>query len=324
MSHATRPSVFGETVGEAGTTFLATFPGAARLDRAGHPKEWQPRTRPIVLHWGMDFEAVSAELFGAPREEFTALRDERARQAQADRRLMDRIAALRKPTVAAWLVNQVTRTCPEQVDRLAELGESLRQAHQRLAGTDLRTLSRERHELIELLTKQADWLARKAGYAFSDATARQLEDTFEAAVADPRAAAAVRAGQLSVALTLGASEDWLTAATAPAKSRPTPAKKDAPTTKKKPKVNREQERRRARDKAAAEEAARAQALAEQALGKAEQEAAEATERVAEMRVRLDEAIQAEREKRSEVAAARKVVTAARRTAKAAERKAAEP
>jgi hypothetical protein len=289
-----------------------------------------------VLDWGMEFAAVSEELFAAKREEFTALRDERAKQARADRRLANRIAALRKPTVAAWLANQVARACPQQVNRLAELGESLRQAHRRLAGAELRTLSRERHELIELLTKQADWLARKAGYAFSDATARQLEDTFEAAVSDPHAATAVRAGQLSTALTPGRSEDWLAAATVPAKTPPEPKKTAAqPATApqppgKKRKVDREQERRRAAwkkawDKATtqAEEAAQAQAQAERALSEAEREAGEAAARVSELRTRLDKAIQTEQEKHAGVAAARKALTAARRSAKTTERRAVE-
>jgi hypothetical protein len=275
----------------------------------------------------MDFEAVVEELFAAKREEFTVLRDEHAKQARPDRPLADEITKLRKPTVAAWLVNQVSRAYPEEIDRLAELGESLRKAHQRLAGAELRTLSRQRHELIDMLAKRAQWLARKAGYPFSDATGRQIGETFEAAVSDPQALDAVRVARLSAALTPGAPEQWLTAAIMPVKSPPKAAAKKKPAVKEKTppsKVDREQERRRAaREKARkeAEDSAKAQDEAEQALSEAERAADEAATTVAELRGRLEEATQAEHEKRADVTAARKTVTAARRTAKAAERRA---
>jgi hypothetical protein len=298
----------------------------------------------------MDFEVVSDELFAAKREDFTALRDERAKQARPDRALADRIAGLRKPTVAAWLVNHVSRNCPEEIDQLAELGESLRRAHQQLAGPELRTLSRQRHELIDMLNKRAHWLARKAGYAFTDATGRQVEDTFEAAVSDEQALDAVRAARLSAALTPGSPEQWLTAAVVPEKSpsrpkapptrRPSPPSRPTKTgTGREPersgreKIDREQKRQRAareeeRRRAAreqarreAEDAAKAQDEAERALSEAERRAEEATAAVAELRARLDEAGQTEREVRAEVAAARKAVIAAKRGATAAEKRA---
>src|SRR5438874_1879951 len=40
----------------------------------------------------MDFESVADELFAGPREEFTTVRDQRARQARPDRELAKRIA----------------------------------------------------------------------------------------------------------------------------------------------------------------------------------------------------------------------------------------
>ncbi|GAB2989883.1 hypothetical protein LWP59_07675 [Amycolatopsis acidiphila] len=297
----------------------------------------------------MDFESVADELFAAKREDFTALRDERAKQARPDRAVADRIAGLRKPTVAAWLVNQVSRNCPEEIDQLAELGESLRRAHQELAGPQLRTLSRRRHEVIEMLSKRAHWLARKAGYAFSDATGRQVEDTFEAAVSDEQALDAVRAAQLSAALTPGSPEQWLTAAVMPAKpparsrpsrpaSRPSrqPSRQASKPSREKPsrekerqaaareKAAREEERRQAaREKARqeADEAAKAQDEAEQALSEAEQRAEEAAATIADLRARLDEATQAERDLRAEVTAARKALTAAKRAATAAGKRA---
>ncbi|MBB2936040.1 type IV secretory pathway VirB10-like protein [Amycolatopsis bartoniae] len=291
-----------------------------------------------MLDWvAMDFEVVSDELFAAKREDFTALRDERVKQARPDRALADRIAGLRKPTVAAWLVNQVSRNCPEEVDRLAELGVSLRRAHEQLAGADLRALSRERHEVLGLLNKRAQWLARKAGYAFSDATSRQVDDTFEAAVSDEQALEAVRAARLSAALAPGSPEQWLTAAVVPARApdRKAQPRKTAPErkppTRKQPdrkapdrKTEREAERkRRDRERAAREEVAaaiEARDEAAQALSDAEHRAAEAADTVAELRARLEEATKTERERKAEVTAAKKALTAAKRAADAAEKR----
>lgn len=304
----------------------------------------------------MDFEAVADELFAAKREDFTALRDERAKQARPDRGQADRIAGLRKPTVAAWLVNQVSRNNPEEIDRLAELGESLRHAHQQLAGPELRTLSRRRHELIEMLNKRAHWLARKAGYAFSDTTGRQVEDTFEAAVSDEQALNAVRAARLSTALTPGSPEQWLTAAVMPAKPAPrpkkaaTPEKKAAAPEKKAPARERKapasnpaerqshakRAREREREAAAWEKAAREEERRQAARERARQEAETAAKAQDEAEQALSEAEQRAGDAAATVADLRArldeagraerdlraEVTAARKALKAAERAAA--
>src|SRR5206468_2334360 len=95
------------------------------------------------------FDAVADELYTLPRDEFTAARTERAKEAKArEPDLAKQIGQLRKPTVAAWLVNQVSRRHPREIEELADIGEKLRSAHQKLAGDQLRTLSRQRNDLI--------------------------------------------------------------------------------------------------------------------------------------------------------------------------------
>ncbi|TNC20324.1 hypothetical protein [Amycolatopsis alkalitolerans] len=311
-------------------------------------RQYRSRARNRASLGAMDFEVVSDELYAAKREDFTALRDERAKQARPDRALVDRIAGLRKPTVAAWLVNQVSRNCPEEIDQLAEVGAALRQAHQRLAGQDLRALSRRRHELIDMLSKRAHWLARKAGYAYGDATGRQVADTFEAAVSDEKALEGVRSARLSAALAPGSPEQWLAAALLPAKSAPRKERKSSPREPDRTAPPREpdrsarareerqkalrEERQKARDeerrlaarKRATREleaAAQAHDEAEQGLADAELRAEEATANVAGLRERLAEATETERQLRAEVTAARKALTAAKRATKAAEKRA---
>ncbi|WP_246257639.1 hypothetical protein [Amycolatopsis anabasis] len=275
----------------------------------------------------MNFDSVADEAYAVTRDAFVSVRDTLANEARAkgDRALADRIRKLRKPTLAAWLVNQVAREHPGEVDRLVSLGAELRAAHQDLAGDKIRALSKQRNELIQGLRERAWSIARKAGQGVGEAIARQLDDTFEAAVADEEAAAQVRAGRLSSALQPRVSDQWLTAALAATPRRKEPAAKSRPRLSVVPPLE-EPERddrehraalKKARAKAADTAKARGDAL--RALEQAEQRAEEAASAVADLRERLDEAIAAERRARKDVTAARKTRDAADRAATTAER-----
>src|SRR3954468_5356195 len=109
--------------------------------------------------------AVERELYALPPEQFTAARDERvaaARQA-GDRALARSIGALRRPTVAAWLVNLLALRRPELVDELLDLGDQLRAAQHDLRGPQLRQLSGQRRSVVDRLSAQARELAVDAG-----------------------------------------------------------------------------------------------------------------------------------------------------------------
>ncbi|CAM5275573.1 hypothetical protein SALBM135S_10142 [Streptomyces alboniger] len=84
----------------------------------------------------MDLETVADELYGLRPEEFTAVRGRRAAAARkaGERSLAERIAALRRPTLAAWSCNLLVRGRPGQVRPLIRLGEALRQAHRGMDG----------------------------------------------------------------------------------------------------------------------------------------------------------------------------------------------
>jgi hypothetical protein len=145
---------------------------------------------------------VADELYALAPAEFRAARDERAGQERAAgrREFADAIAKLRRPTVSAWLVNQLAREAADQVGRLLELGESLREAQQELAGDRLRELSAQRRETITPLMQAAKGIASGAGQSVSAGVEREVLATFEAALADPDAADAVRSGWLTSAL----------------------------------------------------------------------------------------------------------------------------
>lgn len=147
----------------------------------------------------MDFESVADELYNADRDDFTALREQRAAEAReaGDKELATRIHRLRKPTSAAWLVNRLARHRPDEVAQLADLGEALRQAHSELAGDRLRTLSRQRHRLVRSLAEQA---SEVGDVPVSESINAEITATLDAAVADADSARAVTEGRLTSAL----------------------------------------------------------------------------------------------------------------------------
>lgn len=150
----------------------------------------------------MDLESVAAALYGLRPEEFTAARNVRAKEARqaGDTRLAAAIASLRRPTTSAWLVNALVRDRAEQVEDLLSLGDALREAQESLAGDALRQLSRQRRQVVSAVGREARRLALARGIRVSEPVQREVEETLDAALADPGAADAVRSGRLTAAL----------------------------------------------------------------------------------------------------------------------------
>lgn len=147
----------------------------------------------------MNIAQVADELYGLKPSEFTAARNERARAARGsgDRELAEAISRLRRPTVAAWLVNMLTRQAADLVNSVMELGEALREAQQAMAGDRLRELSTRRRELLARLALEARRVAARSGQQVGAQAEREAMGTFEAALVDPRVADAVRSGHLT-------------------------------------------------------------------------------------------------------------------------------
>lgn len=143
--------------------------------------------------------AVAARLYAAPPEDFVALRTDEVAEARKakDTRLAAAIGKLRRPTVAAWLVNLLAHQRPDLVAELLELGDELRSAQRELRGAELRELSTRRRETVGALAREA---ARLAGDQRGNLPLAEVEATLAAALADPEVAAAVQAGQLTKAL----------------------------------------------------------------------------------------------------------------------------
>jgi len=151
----------------------------------------------------VDVDAAADELYGLPPRDFTARRDALAKQARAegDRTTAVEIGAMRRPTVVAWLANQLARRHPDEVGPLVELGAALREATATLSGPELRALSTQRRQLVHALVRQARTLGQADGQRVTDDVERRLEETLTAALADPAAARLLVAARLTDGMT---------------------------------------------------------------------------------------------------------------------------
>ncbi|MET0763518.1 MAG: hypothetical protein ABWY29_01540 [Blastococcus sp.] len=150
----------------------------------------------------MDLDEVVNELYALPPEEFIPARKAREDEAKADgdRALAKEIAALPKPSTAAWVSNLLVREQPDDIAGLVELGGLVREAQQSLAGDQVRALDVQRRQLIAALTRQARSLAYERGHPVSTSVATQVEETLRAAMADPDAGEALLTGRLTAPL----------------------------------------------------------------------------------------------------------------------------
>jgi DNA repair exonuclease SbcCD ATPase subunit len=232
--------------------------------------------------------AVADELYGLPAADFTAARNAAAKTAKSegDRDLAARIAALPKPSTAAWVVNQLVRRHPDDVDALLELGADMRAAERARDADRIRSLSRERNLRVPALARQARAVADEAGQAVSDAVETEIENTLTAALATEDFGAAVRSGRLTKALVwagFGEMPELGTLVAVP--SRPAAgAKATAKDT-----AGQTGDDTAERERLAAEEAAR-EAAEQRArdLAEAEEAAAAADERVAELTAAVED------------------------------------
>ncbi|GIG85706.1 hypothetical protein [Plantactinospora endophytica] len=139
-------------------------------------------------------------LYAAPPDGFVAARAEAVAAARAagDPAAAREIAKLRKPTVAAWLVNLLALRRPELMAELVELSAALRTAQRELRGDRLRELSVRRRGVVSALVGQARTLAEQADPrpAAGKLPLAEVEATLNAALADVEVAEQARSGRL--------------------------------------------------------------------------------------------------------------------------------
>jgi hypothetical protein len=284
--------------------------------------------------------AAADELYSADPAEFTdrrkALGD--AARAAGDTAAAKRIAALRKPTRAAWVVNQLARADPGAPDRLAGLAAALREAEQAKDGPRLRELSAVRGPLVDSLTAQA---LAAAGVADPPSGLREeVTETLTSAIADPEVAAEFAAGTLTraaqwagfglasfgetpfgTAVGDAPARRHLRAVPSPEVSAPAPAPARAGSRRAAPgRVPEEEQARRARaeEQRLAEEAAQRAAQRRQAVEDAERTVASTAAAAAESGAAEDQLEAEVRDLEQRLTQAREDLAAARMRARRAE------
>jgi hypothetical protein len=136
------------------------------------------------------------DLFAVPPKEFTharnALVKELRRNGKDDE--AKRAAALRRPTAALWVANQLARTAPDDVKALIESAERMRRAHAGGGGDELRDAMREQREATQAISRAAEEAARQIGAHANLDLLRRVQETAQAAAAS--APDALRSGTL--------------------------------------------------------------------------------------------------------------------------------
>jgi hypothetical protein len=171
------------------------------------------------------------ELYALPPQAFTAARDARVARARidGDKTLASAVAAFKRPTVAAWLVNLVALSDPGALTALIELGDTIRQAQGNVTPTQLRDLSAGRRKELDSILRRARSLATRLGEPEpSKAQLIEVESTFAAAMADEDSARLVRAGRLLKSLSYSGFGGGFSAAPSGSGATPSPSAGAAP------------------------------------------------------------------------------------------------
>lgn len=136
-------------------------------------------------------------LYGLALGEFTSRRDERVKALKADdRELSDAVKALKKPSLAAWVLNLLVRREPDQVGQLVSVGAALREAAESLDAGQLRALTAQRRQLTAAVTTVARRHALAEGQKVTESVAEEVEGTLTAAMVSAAAAGALQSGLL--------------------------------------------------------------------------------------------------------------------------------
>lgn len=151
-----------------------------------------------------EIDAIADELYGLPADEFIAARTAYAKQAKSDgdKQRAAAIQAMKKPTVAAWLVNQLVREHRDEVEVLVDLGAEMRRGLSGVSGEEMRELTKRRFQLVAALVKRSGEIGAAAGRGGNADASSAVQATLEATLSDQASADAVLGGRLSEPLSV--------------------------------------------------------------------------------------------------------------------------
>ena len=149
----------------------------------------------------MNLEPSIDDLFELSPDRFTAARDQLAKVLRdgGDRESASSVKALRKPTLIAWALNQLSRRERPALESLIESGEALRAAQRKaLTGVEaapFRAAMEQRRKLVRQLTRRGMQILREAGRG-PQAAEEEIARTLETVSTDAEAATAMLQGRL--------------------------------------------------------------------------------------------------------------------------------
>jgi len=133
-----------------------------------------------------DFSAEIDNLYQLPLSDFIGARNALAARVRGEQgaEAATAIKSLQKPSIPAWVVNQLYWRDRREFDRLTRAGDQLRLAQQqRLAGhgdpDDLRAAIAARQEAITALVARAREIMRSGGLAVSPDMQQRVSTTIE-------------------------------------------------------------------------------------------------------------------------------------------------
>ncbi|MDQ1395021.1 MAG: hypothetical protein QOG64_280, partial [Acidimicrobiaceae bacterium] len=140
-------------------------------------------------------------LYRLPLAHFTAGRNALAKELtkSGDRAGAAAVKALRKPTVAAWALNQLAHERPGDIEALLEAGEAVRAAQDQALAGDASALRGAGQHLQESVTRLTE--AAAAGLDAPENQRDRIRETLRAAAVEDEAGAQLRAGRLTEDLT---------------------------------------------------------------------------------------------------------------------------
>lgn len=146
----------------------------------------------------MNRQQAAARLYSVAPGQFVAERAAIAAQLKAagDVEQAKEVRALRKPTLAAHVVNRFLASHSSAVTDIVDLGERLRTAQADLDADEIRSLSGQRSSLVESIAGRAISAAREDDLAPGASVQDEVRQSILAAVMDPVAAEAVCSGML--------------------------------------------------------------------------------------------------------------------------------
>ena len=134
-----------------------------------------------------EIAARQRELYVLPLDQFTRARDALAKElaAQGHTQESQAIKKLKRPVVAAWVVNRLAQQQPEHMDQFLSSSHALEIAHRRamsgLASDQLKDANRAFQQSLDTLMKDVNASLTELGRDATGDLIRQVEETLRAA-----------------------------------------------------------------------------------------------------------------------------------------------